>query len=150
MEYIRKATPDDINRIAEIEIFNYRLNFYPIFRNDEYYFDELQVSTKVEEYQHAPSLIGGIYVYDDSVVKGFAAIKGNELCKLFVEPVLQGNNIGTSLLEYAIKEHNVSFLWALEKNTRAISFYTRHGFFITDEWKYEDGTTEFLVKMKLK
>ena len=150
MEHIRKATPDDSSRIAEIEIFNYRLNFYPIFRNDEYYFDELQVSTKVEEYQHDPSLTGNIYVYDDGVVKGFATIKGNELCKLFVEPVLQGNNIGTSLLEYAIKEHNVSFLWALEKNTRAISFYTRHGFFITDERKYEDGTTEFLVKMKLK
>ena len=62
---------------------------------------------------------------------------------------MQGNNIGASLLEYAIKEHNVDLLWALEKNTRAISFYARHGFHITDEKKYEDGTTEFLVKMKL-
>ena len=35
---IRKATINDINRIAEIEIFNYRLNFYPIFKSDNFYF----------------------------------------------------------------------------------------------------------------
>lgn len=149
MTRIRKATLKDISRIAEIEIFNYRLNFYPIFRNDEYYFEELQVSQKAEEYQRDPSMIGDIYVYDDGVVKGFAKIKDGELCKLYVEPVLQGNNIGAALLEYAVKQHNANFLWALEKNTRAISFYARHGFHITDEKKYEDGTTEFLVKMKL-
>jgi len=34
MSPIRKATAADLARIAEIEIFNYRLNFYPIFRND--------------------------------------------------------------------------------------------------------------------
>ena len=28
---IRKAKQDDLNRIAEIEVFNYRLKFYPIF-----------------------------------------------------------------------------------------------------------------------
>ena len=36
---IRKAKISDINRIAEIEIFNYRLNFYPIFKNDDFYFN---------------------------------------------------------------------------------------------------------------
>lgn len=34
--YVRKAVESDLCRIAETEIFNYRLNFYPIFRNDEY------------------------------------------------------------------------------------------------------------------
>lgn len=150
MTHIRRATIKDISRIAEIEIFNYRMNFYPIFRNDEYYFDELQVSDEIEKYRRDQSLTEDIYVYDDGVIKGFAKIKDRELCKLFVEPVLQGNNIGAVLLEYAIKKHNVDFLWALEKNTLAISFYTRHGFHITAEKKYEDGTTEFLVKIKLK
>ena len=28
---IRKAKQDDLNRIAKIEVFNYRLKFYPIF-----------------------------------------------------------------------------------------------------------------------
>lgn len=32
MKNIRKAEADDLARIAEIELFNYRMNFYPIFR----------------------------------------------------------------------------------------------------------------------
>ena len=39
------------------------------------------------------------------------------------------------------------FLWALEKNERALRFYERHGFTDTGERKYEDGTTEYLVKL---
>ena len=31
---IRPATVADLPRIAEIEVFNYRLYFYPIFRSD--------------------------------------------------------------------------------------------------------------------
>ena len=44
MEHIRPARAEDLNRIAEIEIFNYRLNFYPIFRSDAYYFGEKTVA----------------------------------------------------------------------------------------------------------
>ena len=43
--YIRAATAADLARIAEIEVFNYRMNFYPIFRSDEFYFDEMTVPT---------------------------------------------------------------------------------------------------------
>ena len=41
MNYIRQAKYDDLDRIAEIFVFNYRLNFYPIFRDDGFYFEEL-------------------------------------------------------------------------------------------------------------
>ena len=37
MGLIRKAQPKDLARIAEIQIFNFRLYFYPIFLNDGYY-----------------------------------------------------------------------------------------------------------------
>ena len=47
---IRKAKNDDLNRIAEIEVFNYRLQFYPIFRSDEFYFGELQVPNVANRY----------------------------------------------------------------------------------------------------
>ena len=30
--FVRKATISDLSRIAETEIFNYRLYFYPIFK----------------------------------------------------------------------------------------------------------------------
>ena len=41
MNHIRPASQADLGRIAEIEIFCYRLNFYPIFRSDEFYFEEI-------------------------------------------------------------------------------------------------------------
>ena len=51
MNNIRQATPADVARVAEIEIFNYRLNFYPIFQNDWFYFDEKQVPKEMKRYE---------------------------------------------------------------------------------------------------
>ena len=145
MNYIRQARGEDIERIAEILVFNYRLNFYPIFKDDSFYFEELKVSKQRDNFTNA---LDGIWVYDDGVVKGFIQIEEEEVKKLFVEPVLQGKSIGAELLEYAMVEKNVRFLWALEKNTKAIAFYKRHGFGITNDRKYEEDTTEFLVRME--
>lgn len=141
---IRKATKDDCVRIAEIEVFNYRLNFYPIFRDDEFYFDELQVPNRMEAFK---TVFENIWVYDDGVVKGFIQVDSQEIKKLFVEPVLQGNSIGSELLLFAVEACNANHLWALEKNLRAIRFYERHGFCVTDEKKLEEDTTEYLVKL---
>ena len=142
MKHIRRATGDDLARIAEIEIFNYRLNFYPIFQNDEYYFQELQVP-KLAERLHTS--IDTIWVYDDGVVKGFLQLDGQTVKKLFVEPVLQGRAIGSKLLQYAVQSFHANGLWALEKNVRAIAFYQRHGFHTTNRKILEDDTTEYLV-----
>ena len=144
---IRKANTNDLSRIAEIQVFNYRLNYYPIFRSDEYYFDELQVPALMQNYE---AEIDSLYVYDDGVVKGFIKIEGTYIARLFVEPVLQNASIGSQLLEYDVKEHNADHLWALEKNERAIRFYERHGFAATGEKKLEEGTTEYLIMLRKK
>ena len=57
-------------------------------------------------------------------------------------------DIGEKLLEFAVEKHGAAWLWALEKNTRAIRFYERHGFRKTDIKKTEDDTTEYLVRME--
>ena len=142
---IRKARTDDLNRIAEIEVFNYRLQFYPLFLDDEFYFGELQVSNVAKRYADS---LEDIRVYDDGVVKGFVFVQDAEVKKLFVEPVLQGDRIGAKLLDYAVKHMGARTLWALEKNTRAIRFYQKHGFQLTVEKRLEDGTTEYLVQMQ--
>ena len=144
---IRKACRNDLSRIAEIQVFNYRLYFYPIFKSDEYYFDELSVPSLMQKYE---SGLDSLYVYDDGVVKGFIKIEGTYIAKLFVEPVLQNASIGSGLLEYAIKEHKADHLWALEKNAKAIRFYERHGFTASGEKKLEEGTSEYLVLLKRK
>ena len=45
-------------------------------------------------------------------------------------------------------ERDANHLWALEKNIKAIAFYKIHGFDTTNEKKYEEDTTEFLVRME--
>ena len=145
MNYIRQAKINDLVRIAEIFVFNYRLNFYPIFQEDTFYFEELTVFNMVESFAKE---LDSIWVYDDGVVKGFIQIEKREVKRLFVEPVLQWKAIGTELLEYGIAERDANHLWALEKNIKAIAFYKRHGFDTTNEKKYEEDTTEFLVRME--
>lgn len=140
---IRKARIEDLSRIAEIEIFNYRLYFYPIFKNDEYYFCELQVTKLIDKYD-----LNNIYVYDDGVVKGFIQVNNKEVKKLFVEPVLHNQKIGSKLLNYAIDFMDVDHLWALEKNSKAIAFYKKNGFELTDYKKYEEDTTEYLIQLR--
>ena len=148
MNNIRQAIQADIARVAEIEIFNYRLNFYPIFLCDEFYFGDKQVPKEMKRYETEEGLVQNTYVYDDGVVKGFIQLDGTKVAKLFVEPVLQGQGIGAKLLEYAVKEKQVTHLWALEKNVKAIKFYERHGFYLTKEKELEEGTTEYLVKLE--
>lgn len=147
MDNIRRSAEKDIVRLAEIEIFNYRLNFYPVFQDDNFYFGELQVQPVVDRYKADLHSLENIYVYDDGVVKGFVKMQGTELQKLFVEPVLQGQGIGAKLLEFAVQNKGVVFLWALEKNKRAVAFYERYGFHVTSDKKLEDDTTEYLVRL---
>ena len=147
MYNIRQATMADTARVAEMELFNYRLNFYPIFQNDWFYFEEKQVPKEMKRYETEKGLLENTYVYDDGVVKGFIQIDGTKVAKLFVEPVLQGQGIGAKLLEFAVTERQANHLWALEKNVKAIRFYERNGFYVTEEKELEEGTTEYLVKL---
>ena len=142
---IREAKLDDLARIAEIEVFNYRLNFYHIFQDDTFYFQEMQVLNVINENKKR---LGQLWVFDEGgVVKGFMWVDSRQIKKLFVEPVLQSCGIGSKLLEYAVDKLGATYLWALEKNTRAIAFYKRHGFQTTEEKMLEEDTTEYLVKL---
>ena len=144
---IRKATINDISRIAEILVFVKRMKFRPIFQDDEYSFGELQVLSVAAKYAE-PAILDNILVYDDGIVKGLIHIKENEIAELYVDYFFQNQGIGSQLIEYAKANYPVTFLWAIEKNTDAIRFYEAHGFHLTDTKKFEEGTTEYLVMMK--
>lgn len=144
---IRKATKKDLSRIAEIYVFNNRMNYWPIFKDDGFSFGELQVVTMIDNYFGKDEILKNILVYDDGLIKGFVQLKEREICKIYVDTFFQSKGIGKELIEYAINEYDANNLWALEKNERAISFYIKHGFNLTGEKKFEEDTIEYLVHL---
>ena len=146
-ELIRKATEEDLSRIGEILVFVKRMNYRRIFLNDDFSFNELQVIKVANEYKEK-GILKYIYVYDDGIVKGLIHIERNEIVELYVDHFFEDQGIGTALIEFAIENFGVTYLWALEKNTDAIRFYERNGFHLTDKHKLENGTVEYLIMMK--
>lgn len=122
MEPIRRAAPADVSRIAEILVFNNRLYFWPIFQDDGYSFGQMQVLPVAESYREDPEKLAQTFVYDDGV--------------------------GRALLDYAVERLDARWLWALEKNRRAVRFYESRGFHVTEERKLEEGTAEYLTRME--
>lgn len=149
MENIRKALASDAGRIAEIIVTNYRVNFYPFFHNDEFYFKELNVLDTASEYADGSEVLNNTFVYDDGVVKGIIRIKGKEIEKLYIEPAFQSSGIGAKLLGFAVNTFDANFLWALEYNKRGIAFYERNGFTLNGEKMIEDEWVP-LLKMTRK
>lgn len=148
MNHIRKANASDISRIAELVVFNYRVNFYPFFNDDHVYFGEINVLDMAAEYEEGSENLNNVYVYDDGAVKGMIRISGDEIQKLFVEPQFQSQGIGTKLIEFAIQEKNAKWLWVLEYNKRGIKFYERYGFRLNGEKFLEEGWIPLLKMMR--
>lgn len=148
MDYIRKARIQDASRLAEILIFTKRMNYREIFHNDRVSFGEMQVYPLARDYIANPEKLENIWVYDDEFVKGMMHIEGQSLVELYVDSFFQNEGIGARLMEYAIEMFDIRTLLVLEKNIRAIRFYQRHGFSLTQARRLEEGTTEYLVRME--
>ena len=144
---IRKATIEDISRIAEILVFVKRMNYRSIFHDDSVSFGEIQVIPVAKDYSD-PEKLNNIWVYEaDGIVKGLIRIVDKEIVELYGEHFFQGQGIGAELIEFAKSEHDANCLWVLEKNTSAIRFYEAHGFRVTDTKQLEEGTPEYKVRM---
>ena len=146
---VRKATNQDISRIAEIIVFGKRVAYRSIFRNDEVSFNEMQVIPLWEEYKENPENLNNMRVFDDGIVKGAINCKpvGDEveICEFYVEPFFKGQGIGRKLLEHVIAESKEGgksriFLWALEENGAARRFYEANGFRASGEICLVEGT----------
>ena len=91
---IRKAKTNDLSRIAEIYIFNNRMNYFPIFKDEKYSFDELQVVSLIDGYFKKDEILNNIYVFDSGIIKGFIQMNTTEICKLYVDTFFQSQGIG--------------------------------------------------------
>ncbi|MCQ2507966.1 MAG: GNAT family N-acetyltransferase [Dorea sp.] len=142
--FIRKARPEDMGRVAEIIVFNNRLNYYPIFQNMEYSFGEYNVFDVAKDFLSDPDFMDGCYVYEDRVIRGVICVVRGEIKKLYVDYFFQGEGIGSKLLTYAIEKLQANHVWALEKNYNALKFYRKFGFEFYGEKELEEDTTEYL------
>ncbi len=145
---IRCATVSDASRIAEILVFTKRMNYRKIFRNDKVSFGEIQVYPIAKEYIDNPEKLEGVFVYDDEFVKGVLHISGDRIEELYVDTFFENRGIGGELMRFAI-EKNCRYLWVLEKNMDARRFYERYGFVVTAKKQLQEGTSEYIVEMKL-
>ena len=91
---VRKVIITDLSRIAEIYVFNNRVNYFPIFKNNKYSFGELQVVSLVDNYFKNDEIIQNTYVFDDGLIKGFIQMRETEICKIYVDTFFQSEGIG--------------------------------------------------------
>lgn len=64
---IRKAETKDLSRIAEIYVFNNRINYFPIFKDAGFSFGEMQVVSVIDNYFKKEDVLKNIFVFDDGV-----------------------------------------------------------------------------------
>ncbi|ASR37954.1 GCN5 family acetyltransferase [Prauserella marina] len=81
---------------------------------------------------------------------GFAATASGKLEMLFVDAERRGEGIGTALLGYVIKAHDVTVVDVNEQNPQATGFYFRCGFEVVGRSEVDDeGRPYPLLRMVL-
>lgn len=85
--------------------------------------------SKVDDMRNVYIPASETYVYEkNGTVKGFISIYENSIAAIFVNPTLQGNGIGSELIEFVKSKNNELSLSVYKSNTKSISFYKKHGF----------------------
>ena len=165
---IRKATPEDCPRIAEIHVFGWR-SAYIDFIPPDHLFNKMTVKkreAKFMEYFNDEKTAGIMYVYEsDKIIKAFMTIGdcrdddkdeyAFELQGIYVDPFFQRRHIGTELVEFCIREginrnKKEIVLWVFEKNRNSIEFYKKMGFAPDGKIMNKDPFNENAIRLSLK
>lgn len=117
--YIRVLLPEDFNKMSRI------------LKDSSQYWNEKTLQSCYEKHYH----LWGIFF--DNHLLGFAIIKENidvwELLHIVVDKPFQSQGLAKRLMEHMINEAKLKNIATIqlevgESNTKAISFYTKHGF----------------------
>lgn len=135
---IRKAEKKDLSRIAEILVFDKRMNYRSIFKNDDYSFHVLQVLDVAKEYAQ-PEILDHIFVYDDGIVKGLIHLEQTEIAEFYVDHFFQNQGIGAALMEYAKQEHRQTICGCLRKMNARFGFMKPTAFLFPGKGVWKRG-----------
>lgn len=135
---IRRAVPADAAAIAAVQARAWRHAFADIVEPEQMPQPDQQEPGFVERIAAGAE----VYVFDqDGRIAGFAALVGDELGAIHVDPAAQGAGVGSALLAAAVDAlreagHSEAFLWTFEANGLARTFYERRG------WELVPGRQE--------
>lgn len=88
-----------------------------------------------------------IYIYEENdSIQGFIGLMDNYIAGIFLSQQLQSNGIGKELLDYVKNKKDTLSLNVYKQNNRAVNFYLREHFVITNE-QIDENTGEFEFSM---
>ena len=121
---IRTATKNDLKIIMDIWL-SANVSAHN-FISEEYWnnhFEEVRTAISSSE----------IYVFEDSVIKGFVGLKGNYIAGIFIKEEFQSKGIGGKLISFLKTFKPELILNVYEQNKNAVEFYEKHGFQISQK-----------------
>lgn len=87
----------------------------------------------------------------DRRIQGFMGISEKQIEMLFVHPDAMGRGIGSSLVEYAVRELHKSEVCVNEENEQALRFYEKHGFEIVGRSECDDSGKPYpILRLRLR
>lgn len=121
---IREFKNEDLNRIAEIWL-SANLDAHDFIASAYWRSNYDRVKSMF--------LTAEMYVSEDEQgIRGFIGFDGSYIAGLFVEKSARLQGIGKQLLDFAKARKPILTLRVYQKNPRAVRFYEREGFFITE------------------
>jgi len=88
-----------------------------------------------------------VFVYgENNLILGFIGLTENYIAGIFIDKNSQSKGIGKVLLDYVKKCHSELLLQVYKKNSRAVRFYLREGFVVSNEQTDENtGEAELVM-----
>jgi GNAT superfamily N-acetyltransferase len=125
---IRAATEADARAIAEIEARAWRWAYSDFIAPQD-----MRDPAAREAVWRDLIVTGEVRVFDqDGTIAGYAAIDGDQLAALYVDPAAQGAGVGSALLADALERlrragHARAWLYVYAANAHGRAFYERRG-----------------------
>ncbi len=88
-----------------------------------------------------------IYLYEENdIIQGFVGLMDNYIAGIFVSRQVQSSGIGKKLLDYVKDKKATLSLNVYQENSRAVNFYLREGFVISNE-QIDENTGKIELSM---